>query len=206
MSRALKRAAVLCAAGFVAGCASTGTPPPQGPLNATITFGHTQVMAVDVADVELQEPWRQPGTPPHVGHLIPNNPVRIVRAWTRDRLRAVPGGPGAAEGSVLRVTLMEGAVTEKPLQVQTGVGGLFRDQADTRIEAVCAVNVDLIDPVTGRIGGISVRVEGKRDILESASLNERDRIRFALMEEIAASLNSELENGIGAELGYIVRR
>jgi hypothetical protein len=51
-----------------------------------------------------------------------------------------------------------------------------------------------------------VKVEGKRDILESASLNERDRIRFALMEEIATSLNQELENGIRAELGYIIRR
>ncbi|WP_422005941.1 hypothetical protein [Pyruvatibacter mobilis] len=203
---ALERLVVMLAASLLlAGCLAT-TAPPQGPVNATLTFGHTEVMALDVAEIDLAEAWQQPGQPPHIGHLVPNNPVRIIRTWTRDRLRAVPGGLGAADGSLLRVTLLDGSVTEKPLPVEKGVEGFFKDQADTRIEAVCEVAVDLIDPVTGRIGGISVKVEGKRDILESASLNERDRIRFALMEEIATSLNQELENGIRAELGYIIRR
>lgn len=189
----------------LAGCA--GAPsPPSGPVTATITYKHMQPLVVDVARVELVETWRQPGTLPHIGHRNINSPPDIIRAWARDRLRAEPGGPGARDGSILRVILRDGAVTRTNLKVAEGVGGIFQDETDTRIEAVCAVDVELIDPKVGRIGGISVEVRGVRNILESASLNDRDVIYFALMEELAASLDQALENGLRAELGFVLKR
>jgi len=188
----------------LAACAD-GPPPPSGPVAATITFAHKAPLAIDVASVEVVEAWRQPGTPPHIGHLNANSPPHVLRAWARDRLRAVPGGPGATDGMVLRVILRDGSVTRTALEVEEGVGGLFRDEADTRIDAVCAVEVEVIDPSVGRLGSVTVRVQGARNILESASLNDRDRVYFALMEEIAASLNSALENGLQAELGFIIK-
>jgi hypothetical protein len=107
---------------------------------------------------------------------------------------------------VLRVILQDGAVTRTDLKVEEGVGGLFRDEADTQIDAVAAVDVEVVDPLAGRIGSVSVKVVGSRKILESASINERDRVYFALMEEIAASLNGALENGLKAELGFVIKR
>lgn len=197
--------AVILACGFLAACADT-RPPPSGPVAATITFAHRAPLILDVASIELVEPWRQPGTAPHIGHRNANSPPNIVRAWTRDRLTASPGGPGARDGTVLRVILQDGSVTQTALKVEEGVGGLFRDEADTQIDAVCAVDVEVVDPVAGRIGSVSVRVVGTRKILESASLNERDRVYFALMEEVANSLNSALENGLNAELGFVIKR
>ena len=197
--------AALLLSGLLAACADT-PPPPSGPVAATITFAHRAPLVLDVASVELVEPWRQPGTPPHIGHRNPNSPPSIVRAWTRDRLKASPGGPGANDKTVLRVILQDGSVTRTALPVEEGVGGLFRDEADTQIEAVASVDVEVIDPVAGRIGSVSVKVVGTRKILESASLNERDRVYFALMEEVANSLNNALENGINAELGFVIKR
>jgi len=197
--------AVILVCGFLAACADT-RPPPSGPVAATITFAHRAPLMLDVASIELVEPWRQPGIAPHIGHRNANSPPSIVRAWTRDRLAASPGGPGASDGTILRVILQDGSVTQTALEVEEGVGGLFRDEADTRIDAVCAVDVEVIDPVAGRIGSVSVRVVGTRKILESASLNERDRVYFALMEEVASSLNSALENGLNAELGFVIKR
>lgn len=205
-SKAARALGVLLAVGFLAACANSSPPPPSGPVAATITFAHKTPLALDVASVELVEPWRQPGTPPHIGHRNANSPPDIVRAWTRDRLKASPGGPGAKDGTVLRVILQDGAVTRTDLKVEEGVGGLFRDEADTQIDAVAAVDVEVVDPVAGRIGSVSVKVVGSRKILESASINERDRVYFALMEEIAASLNSALENGLKAELGFVIKR
>ncbi|MGD1934207.1 MAG: hypothetical protein ACFB0Z_06825, partial [Candidatus Phaeomarinobacter sp.] len=159
-----------------------------------------------VASVEFVEPWRQPGVPPHIGHRNSNSPPSIVRAWIRDRLNAAPGGPGAADQTVLRVILQDGSVTQTALEIEEGIGGLFRDEADTQIDAVAAVDVEVIDPVAGRIGSVSVKVVGTRKILESSSLNERDRVYFALMEEVANSLNDALENGLNAELGFVIKR
>ncbi len=204
-SKAHSLAAAIVVGGFLAACADT-RPPPSGPVTATITFAHRAPLVLDVASIELVEPWRQPGIPPHIGHRNTNSPPSIVRAWTRDRLTASAGGPGARDGTILRVILQDGSVTRKALQVEEGVGGLFRDEADTQIDAVAAVDVEVIDPVVGRIGSVSVRVVGTRKILESASLNERDRVYFALMEEVANSLNSALENGLNAELGFVIKR
>ena len=126
ISRALKPVAALSLSGFLVACTNT-PPPPSGLVTATITFAHKAPLVLDVASVELVEPWRQPTTPPHIGHRNSNSPPSIVRAWTRDRLRAVPGGPGAVDGTVLRVILQDGSVTQTMLQVEEGVGGFFRD-------------------------------------------------------------------------------
>ena len=207
VTRATLRASFLAAALTLSLAACAGAPPPpSGPVTATITYKHMPQLVVDVARVELVEAWRQPGTLPHIGHRNTNSPPEIIRAWTRDRLRAEPGGPGARDGSTLRVILRNGAVTRTNLKVAEGVGGIFQDETDTRIEAICAVDVELMDPTAGRIGGISVQVSGARNILESASLNDRDVIYFALMEELASSLNQELENGLRAELGFVIKR
>lgn len=194
----------VCLLGLAA-CA-TSAPPPQGPVTATLTYKHKNALVLDVARIELDEQWQQPGTAPHIGHRNTNSPPAIVRAFVADRLLAQAGGPGAADGSTLHVILRDGAVTQTSLKVEDGVEGLFRDEADTRIDAVCAVDIELTDPVAGRVAGISVRVAGARNILESASLNERDRIYFSLMEELASSLNQELENGLRAELGFLIKQ
>lgn len=192
-----------CLVGLLAACAS---PPPSDAVKPLITYKHTAVLDVDVSRVEFVEAWQQPGTPPHIGHLHRNNPPALARAWAQDRLRASPGGPGAAEGSVLRVILRDGPVTQSALPVEEGVTGMFRDEADTRIDALCIVDLELVEPLSGRVAGIGVQVSGARHILESASLNEREQIYFALMEEMAAALDTALENGLNAELGFIIKR
>jgi len=203
--RALAAMMFLAPALALAACADV-LSQSSGPVAATITFKHQAPLSVDVARIELVETWQQSGTPPHIGHLNRNNPPKIIRAWVRDRLKAVPGGPGAAQGSILRVVLRDGAVVRNALDVREGVEGIFRDEVDTSIEAVCAVDVELLDQKGTRMAGITVRVTGTRNIFESASLNERDTLYFGLMEELATALNTELENGMRAELGFLLTR
>lgn len=158
---------------------------------------------LDVAAIEYVEAWEQPGAAPHVGHRHTNNPPSIARAWAAHRLTRAPGATGSG---TLRAILREGSVVRAALPVRGGVEGIFADEADTRLEARLAMELELVDPVAGRIAGINVVVTGAREILESASLNERDALYFALMEQLATALDRELDNGIRAELAFIVRQ
>lgn len=180
----------------------TGAPPP-GPVSATLTFQHANPIRLDVSEIEFIEAWQQPGTRPDIGHLHENNPTSIARAWVRDRLqrapRSLPSSP------VLRVILREGSVTEEALPVEEGLGGLIKNEPEILLSAVLAVEVELTERTGNRIAGITVRVTGEKQILENASLNDRDRTYFALMEQLAAALDKELDNGIRAEMGFLVR-
>lgn len=193
--------AIVAACILAAAC--SGTPPPSGAGSARLTFEHTGPILLDVAAIEFVEAWQQPGAAPDIGHLHRNNPPSIARAWVAHRLVRAPAASGKG---TLRAILRDGSITRTALPVKGGVEGLFTDEPDTRLEARLAVELELVDPAAGRIAGIQVVVTGAREVLQSASLNERDAIYFALMEKLAAALDRELDNGIRAELAFLVRQ
>jgi len=198
----LRRGITLAAAMMLAACTELTPQPAMGPAAARLTFEHMAPILLDVAVIDYVEAWVQPGAPPDIGHLHRNSPPTIARAWVDHRLARAPGAAGPA---VLGVILREGSVVSTPLPVRAGVAGLFRDEADTRIEARLSVDVELTDPQAGRIAGIAVTVTAARDIPESSSLAAREALYFELMEKLAAALDRELENGIRAEMGFLVR-
>lgn len=211
----LGRALIVAAmAALPAACA--GAPPPTGPQNARITFEHRPVLHVDVAAIDYVEAWRPAthgagagsGAGEDIGARHANNPPAIARSWVARRLARAeadtnPDATAPGKGT-LRVILREGSVVRTPLPVKQGVEGVFADEPDTRLEARLGVEVELVDPAAGRVAGISVTVTGAREILESASLNERDAAYFALMEQLAEAFDRELENGLRAELGFLL--
>ena len=162
---------------MLSGCTSA---PPAPPADIAITFQHREPITLNVAKIEHVDRYQATLRPPYVEHLHRVTPSMVIRAWIKERLRAV--------GSRGLVTLIveEAGVVEEAVSVSDGLGGLFRDEVDTRLIGVIRARFDHVD--VGPLGGthsVDVVAEASTEVLESATLNERDLAYFHLVERLA---------------------
>ncbi|MEX2641939.1 MAG: hypothetical protein WD270_00695 [Acetobacterales bacterium] len=182
MTRMLPLLAVVLVA-LVTACTST---PPANRL-PELRFDHLPPIRLDVSSIDIVQAYKPPMTEPNVEHLLPVSPARAAENWARDRLRA--------EGSrgVARFTVLDASVTRQPLQTKSGVTGFFTTEPSERYEATLDVALDVIDPAGRRLAQVEARANRVRAIREDASLNDRQRMQFELVESLMADLNAELE-------------
>lgn len=193
--RALFRLALVLPALLLAACE---TPPSRTPL-PDLTYGHLPPFRLEVAVVNIVEGYAPPLAPPHVEHLFPTTPAAAAARWARDRLQPV-GRTGEA-----RFTILEASVVEVPLPVSGGiVGALSREQAE-RYDAVLEVRLDIVNAGGLRAGSVTARAIRSQTVPEGITLNERERVWFALTEALMQSLNAELEANIRRHLAAFLR-
>src|SRR3989304_3468878 len=73
------------------------TPPPAQKL-PEITFAHLPPIKLNVATVEVVVRYRPPMKAPNVEHLFPTPPLKALRTWAADRVKAVGRSGTAAFG------------------------------------------------------------------------------------------------------------
>lgn len=179
-------ATLLAAAVFLSGCANE----VQRPGFPQISFAHLQPISLNVARIEVKNRYVSPATRPNVEHEFPVSPAAAASNWGRDRLRAV-GQSGTA-----RVIVRRASVVEVPLERSGGLKGAFtRDQSE-RYDAIIDMRVEVRD---GQ-GNVRVSAEStakrSRSVSENISLNEREKVWFAMTETMMSDLNTALENQI----------
>lgn len=175
-------AALLLAALGLAACAT----PPERNRFADITFEHLPDMELAVADIEVVDAYRPPLEEPYVEHLFPVKPAAAAERWARDRLVAT----GAAGTAVYTVEV--GSVTEEELETSGGLAGLFTSEPAQRYEARVRVRME----IRGTGDEMSVEVRRTASVPEGASLNERERVWYELVDKLMSDLNGQLEKTI----------
>ncbi len=180
---------------LVAGC-TTEVARPGFPQ---ISFAHLQPISLNVARIEVENRYVSPATRPNVEHEFPVSPAASASNWGRDRLRAV------GQTGVARVIVRRASVIEVPLKRSTGVSGAFtRDQAE-RYDAIIDMKVELRDAE----GNVRVTAEStakrSQSVSENISLNDREKVWFALTEAMMADLNTSLENQIRIHMKEWIR-
>lgn len=184
----------LLTAAIVAACSTT--PPPAPPTPPTLVFSQGTAYRLFVQDVDVVEAYRPPLAKPNVEHEFQVLPAQIVRNWARDRI--VPVGN---EGQ-LTITIRDASVVEAPLTTTTGVKGWFTDEPNRQWTATLDVAVSY----RGRFGTASaeVRTKGVTGLNESASMNARETVYYALIEDLAREFSTAMEQKFQGELSAFV--
>ena len=195
MIRRAKRALAIVATAAVAACA---TEVPQQTL-PKLTYGHLSPLVLNVGAVEVASEYAAPMAEPHVDHLVPTPPENALRQWATDRLKA-GGGPGIA-----RFVIKDARVIETALARDQGVKGAFTKEPSERYDATIEAVVEIVDADGKTRGHAAARATRSRSVLEDVSLNERDRIRFELIEALMTDFDAEIERNIRTYLGNTLR-
>ena len=177
--------------GALAGCQ---TPPPSVSF-PEITFSHMAPLTLSAAAVEVQNRYASPLADPNVEHRMPVSPEKAVRRWSADRLKA-GGQPGT-----VRVIIGDASVTGEALRKTPGIKGVFTTEQAARYTASVEASVELLDERGRRRAVAQSRVRRSVTTPENASLNDRDKIWFKLVEDLMKDFNAEMERNIRQYMG-----
>ena len=164
--------------GLLAACA---TPPPPAP-KATIGFIGAP-LKLDVANISIDNLYQPPGKAPNIEQLHEVTPSTLVQRWLETRVVSV----GTSGQGTLKI--LDASVVQEKLPIKGGVTGFFGDQLDSRY--VGKLRVELTVTTGSGVNAsvttykVDVKAEAEQTVLQSATLNDRDRAYFSLMQNLA---------------------
>jgi len=169
--------------------------PVQVERFPELTYGHLTPFQLNVLTVQTKSDYVPPLAPPNVDHLFPTPPKMAMERWAADRLKAA-GSQGSA-----RFTIIDASIIETKLKTESGITGALTKQQAFRYDATVEGSLEVLDSRGFRKGFASARARRSRTVREDATLNERDRIWFALVEDLMLDFNAEIEKNIRQHLG-----
>lgn len=191
----LARGAIAAGLLALSACAAPSTQQTYPEL----TYGHHGVINLDVARVEFTNAYQPPLRDPNVEHRAPANPSVVMERWVRDRLRA-SGVTGEA-----RVVLRDAKIVETRLAVQGGLRGAFTTDQGYRYDANIEVEIQLRDAGGVQRAFAKAQASRSRTVAEDATLAQKDKVLFDLVEATMTEINGEFERQIRQYLGRYVR-
>lgn len=186
--------ALALAAVGVAGCSLTA-PEEEYP---ELTYRHLPPLELAVGRVEITTRYIPPMKEPNVDHRSPVTPHAALRRWASDRLKAA-GGQYIAE-----LVILDASIREVPLKVTGGIKGYFTNDQSARYDARAAVRLEIREPGGRQIAFVTARAMRSLSVAEDSSIADRERVLFALTEDIVSDINlrfeAEARRHIGAYL------
>lgn len=184
---------IMLLAPFLAAC-ETQVPGRSFP---EISFAHETPFNLDVASVQVES---QPAPAPASGAIVHELPVTLASAaeqWARQRLKAV----GQSGTAVVRIE--KATVVEEKLKKTEGFRGAFTTDQTERYVGELAMSVTIVD---ARGQGIArASATRSRTVAEDASLADREKLWFEMVEQIAREVDSVMEQQIRQYLASYLR-
>ena len=184
--RIVKGLTVLVAAAGLLLLAACETPAPAGKL-PDLTFSHLPQIRLPVQRVETAVRYVQPMREPNVEHLFPISPVRTMERWAQQRLKADGGAQTA------RLVIVDASVKETKLPRDTSMRGTFTKQQSERYDARVEATLEIQGGVGSTKSVANANASRWITVREDASLNERERIKFDLIEALMKDFDAEFE-------------
>jgi len=185
----------LAVAGIAAGCT---TPDPTVRF-ADLTFAGRSPIVLDAGHIDIVDEYRMPLADPNVEHRAPVAPGAAAERWARDVLK--PSGTGGR--AVFRI--IRGSLVESPLKTTDGVKGWFNVDQAQRYDAAIEGRLDLYGADGRLLGNASAQSTRYRTIAENASLNDRQRLWYNLVEATARDFAAAMEEAIRRKLTVYIR-
>ena len=179
---------IMVAAAVLPGC-TTSEPSDKLP---EMTFRHLPPIPLLVSDIQI-ESQATPGAD-NVAHLFPTPPEQALRAWARDRLVA-RGSAGTA-----RFIIKRADAVRTSLQTDRGVAGLFKKELSDRYEGHIEAELQVVNAGSTRRAFVQGRADHAATVREDATLAERRRLMYELVERLMADFNTEMERNINTHM------
>ena len=181
--------------GLLGACAS---PAPTQRL-PDITFSHLQVYKVDVAKVEIENRYTAPLKAPHIVHLMPVAPDKVLEQWVKDRFQAV-GRTGS-----LRLIIEDARATETGLTLDKSLKGRLTKQQSKRYDIAVLATLHMRDGTGKTIGTARARAERSITAREDISLNDREKLWFDTVNLLMTDFNKAMEVNVQSYLSRWLR-
>lgn len=188
--RAILTATVMA---LLLGACETPVPARKFP---EISFRHEAPFRLDVATIEVE---KQPAAPQEgeVVHELPVSLATVAENWARQRLTAV----GTTGTAVVRIE--KASVVEEKLQKTGGIRGAFTTDQTERYTGDLEMSMELNN---GREQGtVKVGARKIRTIGEDATLAEREKLWFDMVEKLARDVDAQMNKQINAHLTNFLR-
>jgi hypothetical protein len=184
--------------GALAAC--TNAPDPV--RFPELTYAHLGAIRLAVSRIEIDDLYRPPLAPPNVEHRMPASPAATLRRWAQDRLVAT-SGPGSAPAA--RFVIRDARMTETELPRTEGLRGLFTTDQGQRYDLRMEAAVEVLDAGGRAVASASAVATRSRTIAEDATLDQREQLWFAMVEEATNALTAELERRMHQNLARYIR-
>jgi hypothetical protein len=181
--------------GLVSACSS---PPPSPPPFPDIRFPGASAMVIDAIRLEIRS-QQEPG---EFDRSFPVPPLQAMMNWGRDRLKASGRGTG-----ILRFTIIGASAVQKNLTTKGGVSGTFTDQISQQYDVAVEGTVEILDDHGMAVRTARASANRSRSVLQSATPNERDTVRYEMVKALMADFDQQMEGYIRNNFGlYLLSR
>ncbi len=200
MRALLKRRCVMAVLLLLGVVALTGcrTPPPENSF-PELTWAHKKPYLLAVSEIVVEQQYRTRSQLPNMEERAPLPPVKAAADWAADRLKAVGSGGRA------RFIILDGSILRRELETKGGLTGLLTNDQSRQYDGRIAVELIVTDAQGNTTGRVWAEARHSRSIAENATLNQRDRILFRIVEQIMRNLDAELDKEIPRYLGPSLR-
>lgn len=171
---------------LLAGCEST----PPTPYHAELSFSHLGRIRLDVARVEVATRYVPPLTSPNVEHRAPVPPYTAMRRWAGQRLKA------AGRRYSANLVILDASIKGVPVGVKGGMKNIFTREQSTRYDGRVAVLLEILDGGGRQLAFVTARASRSATVAEGASIVAREKVWFALTEDMLGELDRRLEREI----------
>jgi len=166
-------------------------PPPEIPAFPDLRFTSEPPFLLQAGQIEIRTLYQ-----PTAGESrFPVPPVRAMQNWARDRLRA------SGQGGSARFTIANASATAKNLPVQGGISGTFTDQVSQQYDVAVDAALEILDRQGVALRSMRVTARRSRSVLQSATANDRERVRYALVRDLMADFDSQAQSRISGSFG-----
>jgi hypothetical protein len=159
-----------------------------------LTFSHLGEVKINVSRLETASKYKAPLKRPNVEHLFTAQPTTALKTWATDRLKP------AGRAGMARFTVHEASVIEEKLKMDSSFTGVFTKQQSERYTARVEATLEVFDARGKRLGFASANAVRSKTIREDATLNEREKIWFNLVEELVTAFDKEMTKNMKRHL------
>ncbi|MEG3617209.1 hypothetical protein V5T82_01960 [Magnetovibrio sp. PR-2] len=180
---------MLGTAALVGGCATD--TPIAGPI-PELGFQHLPPMFLNVGSIQVKNEYLAPMKAPNAEHRFPTPPAQAMAGWARSRIQAVGG---KNNGAVATFVIEEASVKEVVLKKTEGFKGLFTYEPTERYDAHCIGRLEIVD-ANGAKGNVRVEAMRSAEVSENATLAEREKAWFEMIEKLMGDFNTQMDEQI----------
>lgn len=166
-------------------------PPPESPSFPDIRFTNEPPFILRASHVEIRTLY-QPGD---AENAFPVSPLRAIQNWARDRLRA------SGQGGPARFTIANAMARITDMPVKGGISGTFTDQVSQQYDIAIDAALELLDTTGVAVRSARVTVSRSATVLQSATANDRARVRYNLVRDMMADFNNQAQARISTGFG-----
>jgi hypothetical protein len=194
----IRKAMILVA--MLGALAACDTPPTREPF-PKLTYSYLPPFRLAVARVAVVDRYHPPLTPPYIEQQFPISPAGTAEQWGHDRLQAA-GGSATAVYTVLRGDAVDVRLTDNE---SSGLFSQFNVPQSDRYDLTIAVKLEILDPSGQVMASVHANAVQRHTVAAAATLNDRERLWFAMTEATMKDLNGQLEKSIPLYLQAYLR-